>query len=37
VGRPAVLPLNRTIPWDWPHIASAMRQLQAEGKHSVFV
>jgi hypothetical protein len=37
VGLPPGLPLNRTIPWDWAQIASAVRQLQAEGKHSVFV
>jgi hypothetical protein len=37
VGLPAGLPLNRTIPWDWKHIASAVDQLRAEGKHHVFV
>ena len=30
---PTGLPRNRTIPWDWENIASAVDQMMAEGKN----
>ena len=33
---PADLGANRTIPWDWERIASAVRQVGGEGKHHIF-
>jgi hypothetical protein len=33
---PDGLPANRTIPWDWERIGSAISQLMNEGKHHVF-